>query len=93
MRLPDSPSPNSLRFMILPSSLEFFIVQPTDHLYSELLQVFAKNANSWPHENPWESLVEIMACSSLPVPEETHSPTESKALEYESHLSWESASA
>ena len=36
---------NSL-FVLLPSSLELYMVQPTDHLLSEPLQVFAKNANS-----------------------------------------------
>lgn len=37
---------SNLLFVLLPLSLELYMGQPTDHLLSEPLQVFAKNANS-----------------------------------------------
>lgn len=46
---------SNLLFVLLPLSLELFMVQPTDHLLSESLQVFAKNANPWGLSQPLPS--------------------------------------
>lgn len=46
---------SNLLFVLPPLSLRLFMVQPTDHLLSESLQVFAKNANSWGPSQPLPS--------------------------------------